>query len=122
MAANYVARWDGMAWTAVGGGTNYQVDALTVYDDGGGPALHVGGQFTMAGDVDANKVAKWDGSSWAALGSGMNLLVRDLTVHDDGNGPVLYAGGDFTHRGRSGGEIHREMGRHDLGSGRQRGE
>ena len=78
---------------------NGTVKALTVFDDGGGPALFAGGYFTNAGGVTANRIAKWDGSSWTALGSGMNSAVLALTVFDDGSGPALYAGGGFTTAG-----------------------
>ena len=40
-------------------GTNDQVNALAVFDDGGGEALYAGGHFTQAGGVAATKVAKW---------------------------------------------------------------
>ena len=67
-----------------------------MFDDGSGPALYVGGDFTTAGGVAANHIAKWDGSSWSPLGSGMNFVVRALTVFDDGTGlAALYAGGAF---------------------------
>jgi hypothetical protein len=35
------------------------VNALTVFDDGSGPALVAGGQFTTAGGVPANRIAQW---------------------------------------------------------------
>ena len=69
--ADYIAKWDGSSWAALGSGLNGSVHALTVFDDGGGPALYAGGSFTSAGGVAASRIAKWDGSSWAALGSGM---------------------------------------------------
>ncbi|MFH0981547.1 MAG: hypothetical protein V2A79_08415 [Planctomycetota bacterium] len=97
--ANYIAKWDGTQWSAVGGGMNNEVDALTVFDDGTGPALYAGGNFTTAGGVTANYIAKWNGVQWSALGSGMNSGVRALTVFDDGTGPALYAGGYFTTAG-----------------------
>jgi hypothetical protein len=75
------------------------VRALTIFDDGSGPALYAGGEFNIAGDVRVNFIAKWDGSAWAPLGSGMNDGVRALTVFDDGTGPALYAGGGFSTAG-----------------------
>jgi hypothetical protein len=78
---------------------NSMVHALAVYDDGSGPALYAGGDFTTAGGVAANRISRWNGSSWAALGSGMNSTVHALAVHDDGSGPALYAGGRFTTAG-----------------------
>src|SRR5262245_42638031 len=72
VVANRIAKWDGERWSALGSGmnpgyANRTVSALAVFDDGSGPALFAGGQFTTAGGVAANHIAKWDGSSWAAL-------------------------------------------------------
>ena len=106
--ANCIAKWDGTQWSALGlgmGGPSPSVQALTVFDDGSGPALYAGGNFIAAGGVQANYVAKWDGTQWTALGSGMNSGVGALTVFDDGTGPALYAGGWFTTAG--GGEAKR---------------
>jgi len=103
-------------------GLNNWVWALTVFDDGTGPALYAagsfttaggaadgtgpavyaGGQFSTAGGVAANSVAKWDGTQWAPLDTGTNGIVFALTVFDDGNGPALYVGGSFT---RAGGQL-----------------
>src|SRR6185436_8130981 len=80
-------------------GVDYTIDALTVFDDGTGPALFVGGEFWTAGAISANYIAKWDGTRWSALGSGMDAGVASLCVYDDGSGPALYAGGSFTHAG-----------------------
>jgi trimeric autotransporter adhesin len=110
VAANYIAKWDGTSWSALGAGVSGNfttVRALTVFDDGdgGGPALYAGGRFTTAGGVTANQVAKWNGTSWSSLGAGsangVNFDVQALTVFDDGSGggPALYAGGLFTTAG-----------------------
>ena len=95
----------GSSWSplgAPGGGTDAEVYALTVFDDGsgGGQALYVGGEFTVAGAIVANHIARWDGTSWSAP-SGVNGTVGDLLVFDDGTGggPALYAGGSFTTAG-----------------------
>ena len=77
------------------------VESLTVIDDGsgGGPALYVGGTFTVAGAVPANNVAKWDGTNWSALAGGMkagaSTTVSAMAKFDDGSGagPAIYAGG-----------------------------
>ena len=95
VAANRIAKWNGSSWSPLGSGMNdgygVSVIALTVFDDGSGPALYAGGYFTTAGGVAANYIAKWNGSSWSALGSGMNGGVVALTAFDDGSGPALYA-------------------------------
>ncbi len=94
---NWIAKWDGSTWSALGSGMDSYVLALAV--DGSG-ALYAGGHFTSAGTCDSaagcNYVAKWDGSTWSALGSGMNGNVNALAV--DGSGSV-YAGGDFSRAG-----------------------
>ena len=75
--------------------TGVQTCALPIYDDGAGPALYAGGDFTSAGGVSANRIARWNGTSWSALGGGLSGLVGALAVHDDGAGAALYAGGAF---------------------------
>src|SRR5712692_8839425 len=102
VVVNSIAKWDGTQWSALGSGMNGEfasVLALTVFDDGSGPALYAGGGFTTAGGVAANYIAKWDSAQWSTLGSGMDSVVRALTVFEDGGGPALYAGGGFTTAG-----------------------
>jgi len=105
VTANKIAKWDGVAWSPLGSGMNpdppaiFPVSALTVFDDGTGPALYAGGSFIAAGGVVANNIAKWNGVGWSALGSGTNGSVGALTVFDDGTGAALYAGGGFTAAG-----------------------
>jgi hypothetical protein len=98
VSASRIAKWDGLAWSALGSGTSHQVLALTVFDDGSGPALYAGGTFTTAGGLGANRIARWDGQDWSTLGSGMNEQVWSLNGFDDGSGAAsaLYAGGLFT--------------------------
>ena len=105
VSANNIARWDGVAWSALGSGLGGtfsnppEVEALVVFDDGTGPALFVGGTFTTAGRVSVNNIAKWNGTSWSALASGVNHVVRALAVFDDGTGAQLIAGGQFNSAG-----------------------
>src|SRR5437667_157703 len=47
---------------------NYEVDAIAI----SGSDVYVGGQFTLAGQVNVNHVASWDGSQWYPLGSGVS--------------------------------------------------
>ncbi|MEQ9097371.1 MAG: GC-type dockerin domain-anchored protein [Phycisphaerales bacterium] len=94
-----VARWDGRVWTSVKEenveGVEGIVRAVTVFDDGDGPALYVGGVFSRAGEREAMNVARWTGAQWEPVGEGLNGPVLALAVYDDGTGPALYAGGDF---------------------------
>jgi hypothetical protein len=90
--ADYIAKWDGSHWRALGTGLSYSVCAIAVL----GTDIYVGGGFTNAGgDTNANRIAKWDGAHWQALGAGLNNSVRAIAV----SGSNLYAGGVFTDAG-----------------------
>jgi len=52
--ANYIAKWNGSTWSALGSGMNRAVDALAV----SGSDLYAGGSFTTAGDKVSACVAK----------------------------------------------------------------
>ena len=83
---NWLARWDGTAWSSVGSGPSGELYALAVYDHGTGRALYTSG------------VQCWDGNSWLTLppnpsGHDYPNAVRAMTVYDDGSGSALYFGG-----------------------------
>ncbi len=88
VAANYVAKWDGTAWSPLGSGTNFFVYALVL----GGSHLYAGGPFHTAGGVTVNGIAKWDGTTWSALGAGADSGVDALGW----DGTNLYASGNFS--------------------------
>lgn len=60
-ASKNIARWNGMVWTPVGGGTNGAVLALEAMDEGIslGESLFAGGSFTLAGSTSAASIARW---------------------------------------------------------------
>ena len=96
-ATSGLARWDGSSWSTLGSGVSGGIStptvyALAVHDDGSGPALFAGGEFTTVSGVSAVRIARWNGVGWTRLGNGLNQQVNALAVHDDGNGPKLYAG------------------------------
>ena len=97
IALNYIAKWDGNNWSALGAGVlDSDVDALVL----DGTNLYVGGSFTTAGGIAANKIAIWDinGHRWAALGSGIaegGEEVDALAV----SWHTLYVGGAFATAG-----------------------
>lgn len=102
MSANFIAKWNGTAWSALGTGLYDEVRALTVFDDGQGAAMYAGGAFRYAEGLPASGIGKWNGAIWSSVGSGIDLFILDLTVFDDGSGLALYAGGDFTSVGEVG--------------------
>ncbi len=92
---NNLARWDGAAWTAVGGpinGVNGSVLAMKVYSE----SLVVGGTFGTAAGQVARGLAGWDGSNWTPISTGASATVRALETFDDGGGDALFVGGTFT--------------------------
>lgn len=102
---------------------NGRVNVLTMFDDGSGPALYAGGQFTHAGDLEVNYIARWDGKAWSAVSGGVTgnaLGIFAMEVFDDGSGPALYAGGTFA---MAGGQPFRNVAKwngaewEDVGSG-----
>lgn len=111
MPCNRIVKWDGVTATPLGqgitGDSNYPATpyAMAFFDDGSGPALYVGGDFTTAGGVPAPSIARWNGSEWSAVGAGFtnsgvdHAFVADLVVYDDGSGPALFAVGRFTASG-----------------------
>ncbi|MCC6675861.1 MAG: hypothetical protein IT436_01840 [Phycisphaerales bacterium] len=60
---NFIARWDGTEWQPLGQGLNNAAFDMTVHDDGSGegPAIYVGGPFTMADGQPCNHVARFVG-------------------------------------------------------------
>lgn len=96
-----IARWDGSDWSSLSsspGAGGASALAMTVFDDGTGPALYAGGYFHSAGASKARHVARWSGAGWSGVGDGPEQHVRALAVHDDGSGPALYAGGETIQR------------------------
>lgn len=100
-------KWDGSSWSVFAGPNGTGVDgtvwAIASFDDGSGPAMYVGGNFSTAGGIPASNIAKWDGSNWSALavpeGNGLDDWVLALATYRDSKGSALYAGGRFLHAG-----------------------
>lgn len=98
---NYVARWNGSSWAALGSGIDgpvpgqpvffpFGVRALAVLDG----QLYAGGIFDTVGGITAQGLARWNGSSWSGVG-GFVGFVYALAV----SGSDLYVGGAFSHAG-----------------------
>ncbi len=91
--ANRLARWNGVAWSPIGGGVTGPfapaVNAAVTMPNGD---LVVAGRFTFAGGVPAQNIARWNGSGWSALGAGTSDEVRALVAMPNGD---LIVGGSF---------------------------
>ncbi|MCB8943600.1 MAG: hypothetical protein H6658_07585 [Ardenticatenaceae bacterium] len=104
-AADYIARWDGSHWFALGdngngeGSLNNHVVALAVI----GNTVYAGGAFADVNNhgvllTTADYIAQWDGTDWSRLGhngagnGSLNGTVWSLATA----GSTLYVGGAFT--------------------------
>lgn len=95
VAVGKIARWDGAAFSPIGGSASSTVWALATHPNGD---LIAGGAFTSVGGVSANRVARWNGSAWAPLGAGVAGTVYCLAVLPNGD---IVVGGSFTSAGGS---------------------
>jgi hypothetical protein len=91
--ANYIAKWDGSNWFALGSGLDEGVTAIAIDSDNN---VYVGGYFSSAGGNPVNYIAKWDGSNWSALGDGLSDVPSSIAIDSDNN---VYVVGGFTEAG-----------------------
>jgi len=97
-----IARLVGSTWQPVGGGiaTN-SVYAMTVWNDGSGPGLVIGGNFSFDGPGITKYLVMRKANTWFSFGSGVNGAVHALAGAPAGaiGGAGLYVGGAFTSAG-----------------------
>lgn len=90
--ANYIARWNGVTWSAMGSGVGgWKVDRLQHMPDG---SLVVLGSFESAGGVAAVNVARWNQGTWSAFPGG--------PIQRSGETAKLLANGDLLVGGAGG--------------------
>lgn len=85
VTGNYIEKWDGSSWTALGAGVNDDVNSLYVFNN----ELYVGGFFTQAGGAACNSIAKWNGTTWSCVGGGIEIGVETITSF---NGEIVIGG------------------------------
>jgi hypothetical protein len=96
--AQHLARWNGSAWSAVGGFDDF--DTIDDLAAGPGGGIYVGGEFIMAGDRLANNIALWNGADWRTLGLGLTDFAtgsnpgEPRAIVSDSAGRI-YVGGRF---------------------------
>lgn len=89
-----VLRFDGIAWTQLGGAMGGNVLAVTELPDG---SVVAGGMFSTAGGGPGDFVARWNGTTWLPMPGGPSYFVDDLAVLPGGD---LIAAGRFVGEGR----------------------
>ena len=94
--ANFVAAWDGSAWSAMPGKFQMDLNALAFYDDGSGPALHAASSEGAGG----LRLSKWAGGKWQPLGDSINGDIAVLQPFDAGGKKLLLAGGQINSIGQ----------------------
>jgi hypothetical protein len=98
--SDYIVRWDGAAYSAMGSGFDDMVRALVV--DRTTDDLYAGGAFSQDGGAgtDFDGIARWSGGSWNALDQGFTLAgskeVTALAIDPRGR---VYITGSFTSTG-----------------------
>ncbi|MDR3668949.1 MAG: T9SS type A sorting domain-containing protein [Ignavibacteriaceae bacterium] len=96
-SANYIAKWDGTAWSTLtsgaSNGVNNTVNAIAVNST----EVYAGGQFTLPGDATTpiNYMTKWNGTTFSPVGSGNNGVNYDVAAISI-SGTDVYVGGSFT--------------------------
>ena len=86
--AENIARWNGSAWTALGGGVRGNLEKVLAVAFVG-EDLYVGGVFNRAGGIPAFNLAKWNSAGWSSL----PLRAVDGVWAIAANGRQIYVGG-----------------------------
>jgi hypothetical protein len=88
VSANYVAKWNGSTWSAMGTGLPTLPKCLAIYNN----ELYAG-----LDDIGSSTLYKWNGTAWIATGPFNNPI---LTMYVDENTNEFYVGGSFTSPGK----------------------
>lgn len=88
--ADYLAKYDGSVWTALGTGLNGIGQCIEAVSDS---LIYVGGDFTTANGVTVNRICYWNGTTFVAMSGGASHSVNALAIDRAGN---VFVGGAFT--------------------------
>ncbi len=95
-SVHVVARWNGTAWTQLGGTFDGEVLALTVRSNGD---VLAGGAFAAHGGTAAVGIAQWNGTAWSPVGAGLGGVAPRVEVLFAAVSGDIYVGGRFTSAG-----------------------
>jgi len=88
--ADYIAMWNGSAWSALGTGMNGAVYEIELSSSS---IIYVCGLFTTGNGVTLNRIGYWNGTTFVAMGGGADALVASMALDAAQN---LYIAGSFT--------------------------
>lgn len=71
LSVNFLARWNGTSWSALGSGLGGFGGLASTIVRRGSDQLIALGQFNTAGGESTQNIAMWNGSSWSPLGAGI---------------------------------------------------
>jgi len=91
--ADYIAKWNGVAWSAVNGSAALNGNVRAIAWHAG--KVYVGGVFTnVGGNTNINFLAEWTGTAWRSPCSGSNPITAQVAALQI-IGNTLYIGGSF---------------------------
>ena len=105
MSASNLAKWNGEAWSEVGGGIQFGVTVKAVVTSiiVDGAMVYVGGNFNAAGGDPMGSIASWNGSTWENMQGGVwqdkisQASISNMAIDRDGRiftiGAFSLAGG-----------------------------
>lgn len=78
---NYIAKWNGSSFEALGEGVDDNVNAIAIQDN----KIYIAGSFLHSANQKLNKIAMWDGNKWNPIGSGMNGRINSIAFDTSNN-------------------------------------
>ncbi len=93
LRVDHIAAHNGSEWAALGSGLDGDVEALCLFDDGGGPVIVAGGEFSENGNgsLPLPHLAMWNGQSWRAIPDTPTAdRVTALALLDTDTEPALF--------------------------------
>ncbi len=95
VTVNAIARWNGSAWSAMGGGLTplfYGVDSLVQTPNGD---VVAGGRFQIADGNFVYGIARWNGTAWSSLRSGVQHAGQGGSFAGDVRSMAVLPNGDL---------------------------
>lgn len=86
VTTNYIAKWNGTSWSALGSGLNAGVLSLAIGPDG---VVYAGGTFSTAGGVSVYCIARWINGCWLPMSFTFAGYYHVYAIAISGNGNIV---------------------------------